>query len=179
MQVVSTDPNDQSVSVSYISNYSDLFPKFYLSYEKMQKDQKNDEKRVLKRLVNYYYSKVIDRWLYHDYGYRELTKYFTIKHDDEGISVRLIRSLDKITNVDYSTSESKSILFFIESFMINKKFIRKVIEEYAKRTSSKWFELYTYDYNIKEFIRHQLKKKIKNTITKMSKVSKDDQSDDD
>ncbi len=146
--------------------YQYLYPRYYLSYEKMQKDMDNDKNKMKKRVTNYYHSKTIDRWLYHDYGFKELTGYFKIKYDNKGISVSLDLK-DNHESKKFSHNEEKSILFFIESFMISKKFIKNILEEYARRTSSEFYELYSYEQNIKEFIRHQLKKKIRDTIKKL------------
>jgi hypothetical protein len=168
--LVTSEDEDQSDKLYLVPNVDYLYPKYYLSYDKMQRDLRHDEHRIRKRIVNYYYSKLIDRWLYHDLSFRDLTKYFTIKYDNEGISVALVHNLDDVKdNHKLSHNERKSILFFIESFMIDKKFVRKVIDEYARRTSSDWIELYQYEYNIQIFIRHALKKKIRNTIKKLSK----------
>ena len=170
IKVNSSEDNTDSISVSYIPNESYLYPKFYLSYDKMQKEMSRDEDRVKKRVADFYYIRVVDSWLYHDYRYKELTKYFNIKYDGKKISVSLERSLQSVGEKNYSSSETKNVLFFIETFFVSKKFIRKVVNEYARRTSAKWYELYSYEYNIKEFIRHQLKKKIKHTIHEMQKT---------
>lgn len=173
MQFVTINPDTTTDSITVHNVLSDkyLVPTFYLSYDKMQKDEKKDEKKVKKRVAKYYYIKTVDRWLYHDHGFKELTKYFKIDKDNNGIKVSLIRNLKDLSDVtSFSHEEKKSILFFIETFFIDEKFIYKVIKSYTVKTSAKWYELYSFEYNIKEFIRHELKKKIKRTIIRMKET---------
>lgn len=175
---VSLSPSIKS-TITY-SNYSEptysvdigpgvvASPSVFLSNEPKYYDL-NYDMDTHKRAVDYIYTKMVEKWLYNRIEFESLLKYFTVKKTDDKYRVELIDDIEKAKLNKLEKDEKKAILYFIERYYISKKFIYKCLKEYIRKYHINWYDFYTNSSNIREFVRHELKRKIKKSIYDISK----------
>ncbi len=122
-----------------------------------------------KRAVDYIYTKTVEKWLYNRPEFESLLKYFTIRKSDNKYRVELIDDIEKAKLGKLDSDERKAIFHFIENYYITKKFVYKCLKEYVEKYHMNWYDFYTNSGNLREFLRHELKRKIKKSIYEISK----------
>lgn len=132
---------------------------FYADIEPLNKDPK-----YRKRMKNYFYTKLTEKWLYKDQQFRKLLKYFKINKKDEKTTVELIKDLKDVNKESVDKKDRKYIFRYIEKIFISKQFVEKVLRQYIKRSNVNWYDLVRNTRIIKELFAHKLKKLIVNTI---------------
>lgn len=136
-------------------------------------DPLNYDKQYQDRMVNVFYTKLTEKWLYHGSKYKDLFKYFLIKKKDDKGTVTLVSDLDKLSNPsEMSESDGKYILKYIEKWFITKRFVEKTLREYVNTNRIKWYDLYANSSILKDLFRHKLKKIIIKTIHQLNKDKK-------
>jgi len=127
-------------------------------------DPLNDDPKYQKSVVDNFYLRLTEKWLYKDPVFRKLLKYFQVeKSGDEG-KVSLISDPDKISKSDINEQYRKHIFKYIEKYFITKRFINKILNQYVKTTHIKWYDLFHNTDTIKDLFAHKLKRLIVSTI---------------
>lgn len=132
-------------------------------------DPLNHDKRYQEQTIDYFYTKLTERWLYKDPIFKSLIKYFKItKNKNEG-EITLVSDPSHISRTNVSEEDYKHVLRYINKIFITKRFVEKVLREYVTITHIKWYDLYNNTDDIKDLFRHKLKKLIIKTIYASSK----------
>ncbi len=135
-------------------------------------DPLNSNPAYQKKTIDYFHTKLTEKWLYKEPIYRSLLKYFKISKKGEEGKVILVSDLDKISESNVPKDDYKHVLKYIEKFFINRRFVEKVLREYVAVTHIKWYDLYNNTDTLKDLFRHKLKKLIIKTIYALSAESK-------
>lgn len=134
----------------------------------------NSDPKYQKRVIDNFYMRLTEKWLYKNPIFSSLLKYFKIeKSGDEG-RVSLISNIKEASNENYDKGDRKHIFKYIEKVFISKKFVEKVIRQYVKRTNIKWYDLFYNTDVIKDLLKHKLKKLIVSTIYELDNMKKVD-----
>jgi hypothetical protein len=132
-------------------------------------DYMSSDPRLRERMVKYYYSKIIDKWLYNEKSYEDLTNYFNLQKEGDQLLVSIVRSLE---DAHANNGDQKYIFRFIEAVFVNEKFVSKVLNEYTERANVPWYDLPQNNAILKSLFRHKLKKAIVKAVKKLSKETK-------
>lgn len=130
----------------------------------------NTDPKYQKRMVDYYYTKLTEKWLYRDSAFKKLLPYFNLKIDGTSGKVSLVENIDKLNNENIDEKNRKYIFRYIERVFVNKRFVDKVIRQYVKRTDTNWYDLVRNNEAIKKLLAHKLKKLIIHLIDKINDV---------
>ena len=128
-------------------------------------DPLNQDPRYHKRVVEHFYFRLTEKWLFKDPAFRKLLKYFKVDKNGEEGTVRLVSSpdlIDKTTTV--SDHDRKYIFRYIEQYFITKRFVEKALKKYVRTTKIKWYDLVYNTDIIKDYLAHKLKRLIVSTI---------------
>lgn len=114
----------------------------------------NKDPDVHKRMVNYVYYKLIDKWL--SGSLSDVLEYLKVS----GGKVIALKSDDD--NVEKnSAKEIKAKIEFIENKVISKKDIKMMLHEYVFESNTNWYDIPKNTYWIKKLLRRRLKKAIR------------------
>jgi hypothetical protein len=127
-------------------------------------DPLNNDTNYQKSVVENFYLRLKEKWLYKEPIYKSLLKYFKVeKKGDEG-KVYLVPSASEVSESNVDSKLQKHVLKYIEKFFITKKFVDKVLREYVNTTRIKWYDLFHNTDTLKDLFAHKLKKMIVSTI---------------
>lgn len=127
-------------------------------------DPLNKDPNYQKSVVENFYLRLKEKWLYKEPIYRSLLKYFKVdKKGDEG-KIYLVTNIDEASESNIDTKYQKHVLKYIEKFFVTKKFVDKVLREYVGTTRIKWYDLFHNTDTLKDLFAHKLKKMIISTI---------------
>lgn len=125
----------------------------------------NDDPTYQKRVVEYFYMKLTEKWLYTEPIFRKLLKYFKIEEKNNKGSVILITNLDDVVVHNPENKKYKKYIFkYIEKYFINKHFISKILKQYIALSHVKWYDLFNNTDVLKNLFAHKIKKLIISTI---------------
>lgn len=127
-------------------------------------DPLNSDLQYQNRTIDYFYTKLTEKWLYKDSLFRSLLKYFHVSKKNDKGTITLISDPDKISESNILEDDYKHVLKYIEKFFITRRFVEKVLREYISVTHIKWYDLYNNGDTLKDLFRHKLKKIIIRTI---------------
>lgn len=127
-------------------------------------DYVNDDPKYQKRVINNLYIRLVEKWLYKDYEFKKLLKYFKVDNSGDELKVSLATDLDNLVKPNIDKKDEKYIFRYIEKIFITKRFIAKILKRYVATTRIKWYDLYHNTSLLKELIAHKLKKLIESTI---------------
>jgi len=127
--------------------------------------------RMQDRMINFYYAKLIDKWLYNSSNFSKLAKYFNVSRSGDAINVELINNREAVNKTYRSLKrdEFKRIFNYIEKFIASRDFVTKVLKKYVTHANVSWYNLPYNSDNIKNLILHALKKKIIKLVRKIEK----------
>lgn len=132
-------------------------------------DPLNSDRRYQDRTIDYFYTKLTERWLYKDPLFKSLLRYFKINKSKDKGEVTLISDPEKTVESNVKEDDKKHVFKYIEKYFINRRFVEKVLREYVAVTHIKWYDLYNNTDSLKDLFNHKLKKLIKKTIYASSK----------
>lgn len=117
------------------------------------------------RVVRWYYTRLKNEWLYQDKEFRSLARYFIIK-DGKPI---LVSSSEQYKDSSFKDPDEpeKNILLkldLIRKYLINKRRIARVLEKYATKTETKWWDLEDAVDKVKIALYKELRRKILESI---------------
>ena len=139
-------------------------------------DPLNNDPKYQREVVNHFYTRLTEKWLYKEPVFRNLLKFFRIETKNNEGKVYLISDLDNVTKTNDNDKYRKYIYKYIEKYFIKKRFIDKILRRYVKLTHIKWYDLYNNTDALKKLFAHKLKKLISTTIYELQekKISPDD-----
>jgi hypothetical protein len=132
-------------------------------------DPLNEDRKYIKRVINHFYFRLTEKWLYKDPIYRSLLKYFRVEKVGDKGTVSMITDVDKPSDTAISESDRKYVFRYIEKHLITKRFVRRVLKEYVRTTHIKWYDLFNNTDTLKELLCHKLKKLIITTVYELNK----------
>lgn len=135
-------------------------------------DPLNDDISYQNRTIDYFYTKLTEKWLYKKSFYKPLLKYFTVKKSGTEGTVTLISDPEKIPEDTKSGDDYKYILKYIEKFFLKRRFVEKTLRSYVKVSHIKWYDLYSNTDVLQDLFRHKLKKLIIKTIYNLDNETK-------
>lgn len=132
-------------------------------------DPLNEDRRYQDRVVDHFYTRLTERWLYRDPLFKSLLKYFKVDKKGDHGTVSLISDPDKIKESNISPDDNRYVFKYIEKYFITRRFVEKVLRQYVNTTRIKWYDLFNNSDTVKDLLRHKLKKMIIRTIYEVSK----------
>ena len=127
-------------------------------------DPLNDDPNYRKSVIDNFYLRLKEKWLYKEPIYRSLLKYFIVKENGEQGTVSLVDDPDKVSSSNINEKYKNHIYKYIEKYFISKHLIRKILEQYVNTTHIKWYDLFHNIDTLKNLFAHKLKKLIISTI---------------
>jgi hypothetical protein len=127
-------------------------------------DLLNEDSAYQRSVIDHFYMRLTEKWLYKDSAFKSLLKYFKVEKDGDEGKVSLIDDPDHVINTASNMEYQKYIFRYIEKYFITKRFISKILKQYVNTTHIKWYDLFNNIDNIKELFVHKLKKLIISTI---------------
>lgn len=115
-------------------------------------------------VINNFYLRLKEKWLYKEPIYRSLLKYFTVKENGDKGTVSLIDDPDKASSDNINEKYKKHVYKYIEKYFISKHFVGKILKQYVNTTHIKWYDLFHNTSTLKDLFAHKLKKLIISTI---------------
>ncbi|XWV26171.1 hypothetical protein QJ857_gp0907 [Tupanvirus soda lake] len=127
-------------------------------------DPLNNDPKYQKRVIDHFYLRLTEKWLYKDPTFRKLLKYFRIERSADEAKVSLVSNIDDVSSANVDDKDRKYVYRYIEKVFITKRFVEKVLKQYVKTTRIKWYDLFHNTDILKELFAHKLKKLIVTTI---------------
>lgn len=127
-------------------------------------DPLNEDPQYQQRVIDHFYMRLTEKWLYKDPAFRKLLKYFKVEENGNEGKISLIDNIDNVREIDKQMKYWKHIFKYIEKYFITKKFVEKVLRQYVRRTDTKWYDLFNNTDILKDLFAHKLKKLIESTI---------------
>jgi len=128
---------------SFVPPQLPLMPQFNLDYDEDIRD----------KLIRFFFYKTLDKWLYDDMsdilGYLE-------------ISGNRVTPTGKMVSQKESDASTEQKIKFIETYVLTKRSVRKLLTKFVDETSTRWAQLYKNESFVKEVIHSYLKKKLSN-----------------
>jgi hypothetical protein len=135
-------------------------------------DPLNNDINYQSRTIDYFLTKLTEKWLHKKQFYNPLLKYFTVTKSGDKGTVTLISNPEKISDKEMTGDDYKYVLMYIEKFFLKRRFVEKSLRTYINASHMKWYDLYSNSDIVKKLFRHKLKKLIIKTIYALEKESK-------
>lgn len=123
-------------------------------------DPLNKDPVYQKNVVQHFYMRLKEKWLFKDPEFRRLLKYFKVAKNGEEGKVSLIEDPEKTVDTDVNEQYRKHIFKYIEKYFISKHWVDKILRQYVKKSGIKWYDLFNNTDILKELFAHKLKKLI-------------------
>lgn len=140
-------------------------------------DPLNEDPVYQKSVVDHFYMRLTEKWLYKASAFRKLLKYFRVEKNGEEGKVSMIADPDKISETPIDEQYHKHVFKYIEKFFITKRLIDRILRQYIGTTHIKWYDLFHNTDTLKDLFAHKLKKLIISTIYELQD-RKNNESDD-
>ena len=125
-------------------------------------DPLNNSPKYRKRVIDSFYLRLKEKWLYSDSMFRSLLKYFIVEEKGNEIDVSLIDDPDKTNPVN--EKYKRHIYKYIEKYFITHHFVKKILKNFVAKNNIKWYDLFHNKDILKDLFLHKLKRLIKSTI---------------
>jgi len=132
-------------------------------------DVLNDDPRYHDRVIDHFYIRLTEKWLFKKALFKKLLKYFKVTVKDNKGTVTLISDPDKVSESNVNEDNQKYVLKYIEKYFITHRFVEKTLREYVNVTHIKWYDLFNNSDTLVELFCHKLKKLIVSTIYESTK----------
>jgi len=122
----------------------------------------NVDYKVQDRVVNYFYYKLLDKYLYEDLI--DILNYFIIQNGE----VKLISKLSDYKSDNYEKDTSKDIekkVDYIGEHIFTKKMMREILSMIVNENVISWVDLHKHSQIIKELVRKKIKNNIKHKLS--------------
>lgn len=133
-------------------------------------DPLNEDPKYHSKVIDHFYIRLTEKWLYKDPEFRSLLKYFKIEKDGKEGKVSLITDIDKVNKEPVDKTDRKYIFKYIEKFFITRKIVSRILKKYVAVTHVKWYDLFNNTDVLKELFAHKLKKLIISTIYELQEM---------
>ncbi len=85
-------------------------------------------------MIDHFYIRLKEKWLYHNPLFKSLLKYFKIEKKDNEGKVSLITRIDEKPDDKLNDEYQKYIFKYIEKFFITRRFVEKALKQYVNTT---------------------------------------------
>lgn len=109
-------------------------------------------------IIKYVRTKMLDKWLYHDF--KDIFGYLKV-HDGK---VSLASSVDKKAYKKDSDKDLELKVDYIGNNFLTKKVVEKLMYKYIKESGSEWVKVPHAEYYVKQMLYHKLKKMLKEKL---------------
>ena len=134
------------------------------------RDPLHDDPNYQKQVIRHITESLTEKWLGHSDRFTPLLDYFSSTKENGNCKVTLIENLSAAKRPSSSDCE-KYVFRFIEKHFINKKVVRKAIEEYMRENPTvKWFDIWANGYGVKKTLAKQLEKNIRRAIKDIKRM---------
>lgn len=141
-------------------------------------DPLNDDPRYQKQVIDNFYTRLTEKWLYKEPIFRSLMKYFNVEKNGEEGQISLISDPDKISEIKTDEKYRNYVFQYIEKYFITKRFIDRILRQYVNTTHIKWYDLFHNTDTLKDLFAHKLKKLIISTIYELQDLKESDKKKD-
>lgn len=135
-------------------------------------DPLNEDVNYHKKVIQQFYMRLKEKWLYKEPVFEKLLKYLKVDKKGDEVKVSLISDINKASEQKWDKNMRKYMFRYIEKIFVTKKFVKKVLKEYVKRTNIKWYDLFYNTDTLKDLFAHKLKKNIVRTIYDLENTTK-------
>lgn len=153
------DPISGRLTIPFLTFNTNYLNPFYSDLDPL-----NEDPSYHKSVIDHFYLRLKEKWLYKEPIFRSLLKYFKVEKDGDEGKVSLISDPDKAAENKDNEQYRKYILKYIEKYFITKHLISKILKEYVATTHIKWYDLFHNTSTLKDLFAHKLKKLIISTI---------------
>jgi hypothetical protein len=136
-------------------------------------DPLNDDPSYQKAVIDNFYWRLKEKWMYKDPMFRSLLKYFKVELNGDQGKISLITNIDDASKYPIDKKYRNFVFDFIEKYFVTKHLVSKTLKQYVKVSHIKWYDLYHNVDNIKSILCHKLKKVIISTIYKLEDENDD------
>ena len=140
-------------------------------------DPLNEDPRYQKSVVDHFYFRLTEKWLYKDSAFRRLAKYFKVERSGNKGTVELVSDPDQVSD-EVKSEDRKYVFKYIEKYFITRRFVEKVLRQYVAATHIKWYDLFHNTDILKDLFTHKLKKLIVATIYELADRKDDEDKSD-
>lgn len=130
-------------------------------------DPLNDDPVYQKAVVDNFYWRLKEKWMYKDPIFRSLLKYFKMDLNGDQGKISLITNMNDVSKFPIDKKYRNFAFDFIEKYFVTRHLVSKSLRQYVKVTHIKWYDLYHNIDTIKSILCHKLKKVIVSTIYKL------------
>lgn len=124
----------------------------------------NYNTNIQKRVINYFYYKTLEKWLYDDRKMTKILHFFKIDKD-KVLFISSINEFKKAKNNVLREHEKKIIVDFISKYILTKSKMGQFIYKFIKKSNIPWINLYKNQRLIKKFIRKRLFRKLAKSLS--------------
>lgn len=129
-------------------------------------DPLNENYMYQEKVIDHFYFRLKEKWLYKDPSFRKLLKYFVVEKNENKGSVSVVSNIDKVPSELPKINEEyrKFIFKYIEEHFISKAYISKILRQFVASTKIKWYDLFNNTDQLKKYFAKKIKKNIIKTI---------------
>lgn len=127
-------------------------------------DPLNEDYRYQEKVIDHFYVRLSEKWLFREPIFRKLLKYFKVERSGDKGTVSLIQNPEKTSDNEINEDDRKFVFKYIDKYFVTERFVEKTLREYITTTHIKWYDLFNNTDNLKELFCHKLKKLIIETI---------------
>ena len=118
----------------------------------------NSDYETQETIIKYVRTKMLDKWLYHDF--KDIFGYLKV-HDGK---VSLANSVDKKAYKKDSDKDLELKVDYIGDNLLTKNTVSKLMRKYVKESGSEWVKVPHAEYYVKQMLYHKLKKMLKEKL---------------
>lgn len=137
-----------------------------------QTDTINEDPKYQKHVIDHFYMRLTEKWLYKNPVFRKLLKFFRTEKNGDEIKVSLLSNIDDVKDNVPDEENKKYIFRYIEKIFISKKFVDKTLRKYVDASHVKWYDLFHNTDILKDLFAHKLKKLIIATVYDLHDLKK-------
>lgn len=125
-------------------------------------DLLNEDRAYQRRVTDYFYTQLTEKWLFSSERYNELLKYFkvTVEKDKETVHVEMVSKLSDISDSNIRLEFRKHVLKYIEKYIVTEKFVKHHINRYVMNKGIKWYKLFKKKDELKKYFCKKIHEKI-------------------
>ena len=125
----------------------------------------NNDPEYRNKVLEYFYTKLTEKWLYSEAMYEKLLKYFKATRIGDKVEIELMPHNFERTDADKAAQEEYKFFIFkyIDNHFATRKFVKDVLEDFIYTTGANWYDLYHNNQAVKQLFAKKLKKVIKQT----------------
>jgi hypothetical protein len=119
----------------------------------------NTNSDIINKVVNYFYKKIIQKWLYNDMS--KLLGYLQINND----KVVFIDKMEQYnSNISDSSENKRKKINFLVNFLLTKELVHKYLKKYVSEHNTQFINLRSNKNKVRKFLYKRLNNKFQKTI---------------